>query len=262
MSDTISLAVALAELQRNLPKVGKDKTARVTSQRTGRTHTYDYVNLATVSAAILPLMADLGLSFLCKPTFGPNGEFALVYRLLHVSGQSEDGLYPLPGSGSPQEIGSAITYARRYCLCAVTGVAPDEDDDDGQAAEGAARLVDEAREMRRKPPEVDEHGAATIAEQTRMMTGPEPGATRTKADEGNEPWYDSPKPLADLPNPEDAHGTATADQIKALQAKFTARGIKDRDAKIAWLVDKFGADIHSSKDLSYTQAAQALQELR
>ena len=133
----------------------------------------------------------------------------------------------------------------------------------------ATRLVDEAREMRRKPPEVDEHGAATVAEQTRMMTGPEPGTTRTKADEGNDPWYDNPKPLADLPNPEDAHGTATADQIRTLQAKFAANGIgikgsemTRRNEKIAWLVDKFGPDIHSSKDLSYSQAARALQELR
>ena len=80
--------------------------------------------------------------------------------------------------------------------------------------------------------------------------------------DGGDPWYDNPAPLADLTNPEDQHGTSTAEQIRSLQAAFTAHGVKDRDAKIAWLVDKFGPDIHSSKDLSYTQAARALQELR
>src|SRR5271166_3302346 len=51
-------------------------------------------------------------------------------------------------------------------------------------------------------------------------------------DQNRNPWYDNPAPLADLQNPEDRHGTATADQIRSLQAKFTEHGIKDRDAKI------------------------------
>jgi len=136
---TTSLPEALAQLQASLPRVGKDKTASVTSQRTGKTHTYDYANLATVSAKILPKLSALGLSFIAKPTF-EDGRFGLAYSLLHVAGQREDGFYPLPGSGTPQEIGSAITYARRYCLCAVTGVAPDGDDDDAQAAEAGARV--------------------------------------------------------------------------------------------------------------------------
>jgi ERF superfamily len=59
----------------------------------------------------------------------------LAYSLVHASGEREDGIYPLTG-GAPQEQGSAITYARRYCLCAVTGVAADADDD-GQAAQTA-----------------------------------------------------------------------------------------------------------------------------
>jgi hypothetical protein len=32
-------------------------------------------------------------------------------------------------SGKPQEIGSALTYARRYSLSALIGIAADEDDD-------------------------------------------------------------------------------------------------------------------------------------
>jgi hypothetical protein len=57
----------------------------------------------------------------------------LAYKLLHESGEFEGGEYPLPPNGTPQQMGSAITYARRYTFCAVTGVVSEEDDD-GKAA--------------------------------------------------------------------------------------------------------------------------------
>jgi hypothetical protein len=141
MAETASLAAALAELQAKLPRIGKDKKAKVRT-KTGADYTYDYANLATVSRAVMPLMGGLGLSFISRPTLRDDGKFVLAYTLLHVSGEHEDGDYPLPAGGSPQEVGSAITYARRYSLCAVTGVSPDDDDDDAQAAEAAARGED------------------------------------------------------------------------------------------------------------------------
>jgi hypothetical protein len=134
-----SLSEALAALQAHLPRVAKDQEASITSQRTGRTHSYKYADLADVSAVILPLMASLGLSFTACPTIWTD-RFVLAYQLLHTGGESVSGWYPLPSSGSPQEIGSAITYARRYALCAVTGLAPGGDDDDAQAAERADGL--------------------------------------------------------------------------------------------------------------------------
>jgi len=123
-----SLAEALAAFQAELPRVGKSQTAN-----TG-TYSFRYADLADVSAIVLPLLGKHGLSFAAAPTLDESGRFVLRYALRHVSGgESVSGDYPLPSSGTPQAIGSAITYARRYALCAVTGVAADEDDD-GQAA--------------------------------------------------------------------------------------------------------------------------------
>jgi hypothetical protein len=113
---------ALANLQAELPKVGKNATAQY-----GK-----YADLADVSAVVLPLLGKYGLAFMAKPTMD-GGSFGLAYSLVHTSGEREDGFYPLPVNGNSQQLGSAITYARRYSLCAVTGVAPDEDDD-GAAA--------------------------------------------------------------------------------------------------------------------------------
>lgn len=59
----------------------------------------------------------------------------LVTTLVHSSGQYIQGRYPIhPVKNDPQSLGSAITYARRYALQAIVGIAPD--DDDGEAAMG------------------------------------------------------------------------------------------------------------------------------
>jgi hypothetical protein len=62
----------------------------------------------------------------------------LAYAVLHESGEERSGEYPLPDptSARPQDIGSAITYARRYSFCAVTGLVTEEDDDGNLAAIG------------------------------------------------------------------------------------------------------------------------------
>jgi len=129
-----TLAAALVQLQAELPEVRKGETAKVQT-KTGGSYTYAYANLADCSRAVLPLLAKNGLSFSARPTMVEN-QFTLVYALRHISGEADTGEYPLPDPtrSTPQEIGSAITYARRYALCAVTGLTPDGDDDDAQVA--------------------------------------------------------------------------------------------------------------------------------
>ena len=128
------LATALAAFQAELPRVGKDNEAVVKSDK--GSYKYNFADLADVSHAVMPILAKHGLSFSAKPTLNADGKFVLEYTLRHVSGESDMGQFPLSSTGSPQQIGSLITYARRYTLSAVTGIVPDEDDD-GQAAEQA-----------------------------------------------------------------------------------------------------------------------------
>lgn len=129
-----SLAAALAAFQAALPAVQKGATGQVPGKRA-----YKYADLSDLSAVVLPLLAKHGLAWMTMPTYDEQGRFVLQYELLHTSGQSRTGTYPLQGS-TAWEIGSALTYGRRYCLAAVTGVAADEDDD-GQAAQGARQQV-------------------------------------------------------------------------------------------------------------------------
>lgn len=67
-----------------------------------------------------------------RPT--TDGSVSIISSLLHSSGEWIRGELAIkPVKDDPQGIGSAMTYARRYGLCALVGIVADEDDD----AEGA-----------------------------------------------------------------------------------------------------------------------------
>ncbi len=93
-----------------------------------------YADLASVIEAFRKPLTDNGLSFTQTTHYGaPDVGLYLVTTLLHTSGQWLRAEYPLPANATPQQMGSALTYARRYSLSAITGTAADEDDDGDKA---------------------------------------------------------------------------------------------------------------------------------
>lgn len=138
MSDpTPSLNAAFAQFQAALPKISKGETAEIPGKDGKKGFKYKYADLADVAEAVLPALGAVGISYQSM-TGIMDGEFVLYYWLAHESGEtSEKGVYPLPHPAriSPQQHGSAMTYARRYCLTLATGVAPNGDDDDAGAAQ-------------------------------------------------------------------------------------------------------------------------------
>lgn len=126
-----TLAAALAAFQAECPPIRKGNTAKVPTKN-GGSYSYDYADLSDVIEVVSPVLSRHGLSFNGRPTLSKHG-FGLKYRLRHTSGESEKGFYPLPDPGrtDPQEQGKWQTYVRRYVLCAVVGVAPGGDDNDG-----------------------------------------------------------------------------------------------------------------------------------
>ena len=124
------LAAALAAAQGQFPTVTKDKVARIGH------YSYRYADLAGILAAVQPVLTAHELAVLALPDT-QDGRPALTTRLVHASGQWVEATTELlVAQDTPQGRGSAITYARRYALCAVLGIAA-EDDDDGQAAQEA-----------------------------------------------------------------------------------------------------------------------------
>lgn len=92
-----------------------------------------YADLASVVDACRPLSKH-GIAIL-QPTSADGNKVTVRTLLIHSSGEwvSSD-LTMTAKDASPQAIGSAITYGRRYGLMAMVGIAPE--DDDGEAAEG------------------------------------------------------------------------------------------------------------------------------
>lgn len=140
-SSTAQLYAALAAFQAELPHISADKAGDVHGENAqGKKYSYKfrYANLGDISPVVMPLLAKHGLAFTAKPTYHGD-RFVLVYKLTHTSGEEDGGTYPLPDPNrtDPQKLGGAITYARRYTLCAVTGVAPTQDDDDARGSRNA-----------------------------------------------------------------------------------------------------------------------------
>lgn len=144
VAPAVAFAEAMLGVQADLPHFAKGATASVKTDKAS--YSYDYADLTTITDAALPILNKHGFSFICKPHLREDDkQFVLRYLLLHKDGHSETGDYPL-GTGSAQQIGSAITYGRRYCLCAVTGIAPAGEDDDGAKASEPRQTTGPVRE--------------------------------------------------------------------------------------------------------------------
>jgi hypothetical protein len=101
-----------------------------------------YVGLADGLETVRKTFADHDLSFI-QGTSVSDGIIVMNTRILHKSGQWIESEYPVSGFSRPQEMGSAMTYARRYSLFAMVGIAG-EDDDDGNAAQASEQAAQPA----------------------------------------------------------------------------------------------------------------------
>lgn len=94
----------------------------------------NYADLASVMDAIRSPFSKNGLAYV-QTTEADEQGVCVTTMLAHKSGQWIRGkLRMMPKDATPQGIGSCITYARRYALAAIAGVA--QIDDDGNAASG------------------------------------------------------------------------------------------------------------------------------
>lgn len=149
------LYAALAAFQGEMPRVAKDKKANV-AMKGGGSYSYSYADLADIAAAAMPLLSKHGLSFITTPTITDAGNLVLIGVLAHSTGQTIEGTLPLSGR-TPQEIGSALTYARRYLLGAMTGIVTDDDDDGSIANEAQKREHAEREAAQRAATEARRH---------------------------------------------------------------------------------------------------------
>jgi hypothetical protein len=95
-----------------------------------------YADLASGLDTVRPVLGKHGLSVVQLTS--SDGEMVTLYtRILHASGQWLESTYPVCRLGKHQEMGAALTYARRYALFAAIGIAGEDDDTDGEGAADA-----------------------------------------------------------------------------------------------------------------------------
>lgn len=123
-----AIAKALAAAQRAIRPAVRDATNPHFRSR--------YADLAAIDEACRPHLAANGIAILQASSF-TDGCACCTTTLVHAdSGEWFAATLSLPVERpTPQAIGSALTYARRYSLSSLAAV-PAGDDDDGEAAEG------------------------------------------------------------------------------------------------------------------------------
>lgn len=132
------LAVAMAKAQAQV------KTAL--KERTNGGFKSKYADLTSIWDACREALTKNGLSVIQRTDF-EGSTIWLETMLLHTSGEHVCSRYPLrPVKEDPQGFGSALTYARRYCLAAMVGVVADEDDDGNAASGRPTQPADNARQ--------------------------------------------------------------------------------------------------------------------
>lgn len=124
-SDKIDeLAKALSKAQQDIITVSTDSKNPFFKS--------NYASLPAILKALREPLAANGLAFV-QSSDSVEGKCYIETVLMHESGQWISGSYPVnPTKNDPQGLGSATTYARRYALCAMLGIA--QEDDDGQMA--------------------------------------------------------------------------------------------------------------------------------
>jgi hypothetical protein len=131
-----------------------------------------YADLGNVMDACLPALNANGIAVIQPIGQDEHGTYVETV-LLHVSGEELRSRVPLIiGKPDMQGFGSAVTYARRYGLMAMAGIAPE--DDDGNAAAASPKKSPPAQAM--------QEGLATAWEDGVLDSLPDNASPRVKAE--------------------------------------------------------------------------------
>lgn len=195
----------------------KDKSGQVGSQKT------KYADLVQLNQVAMPRLTAYQTIYVTRPNIQEDARFALEWELKHLpSGTSYSGKYPLKLAEQPMQMGSAITYARRYILTSVLNIAAEDEDDDAGTGRGSAQ-----RKAKRATDEEQQQAAQ------RKPSGPS------------------------LPG----DNLISQPQMAKLQALFTEKGFTSAAEKKAFLERVVGHPLASTRDLTKAEAGTAIERL-
>lgn len=116
-------------------------------------YNYKYTDFDTVVKTVKPILKKNHLGFCQLLDSKENGKNGVTTILFHESGESFQSWFELPAvvlgkANNAQNIGAAISYIKRYALCAILGCSSDEDTDGmtGAQMEQAQRQVQQKQQ--------------------------------------------------------------------------------------------------------------------
>lgn len=140
---TATLVEALAAAQLEMKNPEFDSTVKY-----GNTQ-FRFASLQAMLKSALPPLNKHGIA-LTQPSFQLDSGVWVIRTTLHKGDQTIFGDMPIIASDNKaQGFGSGVTYAKRYGLSALVGIAADEDDDGGEAAKSPPdiHLISEAQQQ-------------------------------------------------------------------------------------------------------------------
>jgi hypothetical protein len=126
------IAAAMAKAQAVITNPAKDRVNPHFKSK--------YADLAAGLDCIRPALSAHGIAIFQATEIVDDGVI-LRTRLIHSSGQWLESTYPVSKFAKHQEMGAALTYAKRQALFALVGVCGDEDDDGNEAQKADTRAA-------------------------------------------------------------------------------------------------------------------------
>lgn len=200
-SETIAeLTSALAKAQGEMKGADKDSVNPHYKQK--------YADLASVWDACREPLSKHGLSVIQLPV-ADHAQVCVTTLLAHTSGEHIGCELTMSAQqNTPQSIGSAITYARRYSLMAIAGIAPE--DDDGNAAS----------HQRNTPEQQKEFAQQRIQQERAKMQSQEPPDLDVLADEKRQLQAQEMRQAKEQPDAEIPPAASTLLQSFAAMSRF------------------------------------------
>src|SRR6516225_6547964 len=127
-----ALAAALAKAQAELTNPEKSLTATIPTDRNGEgARTFRYAPLSSGLGIVRKTLGKHEIAILQTTAIDqPTRSVSLTTMLTHASGEwiaSEWPVCPVSDTAAPHRMGAALTYARRYALFTLVGIAGEDD---------------------------------------------------------------------------------------------------------------------------------------
>lgn len=170
-----------------------------------------YATLASVMEACRQALSKNGIAVVQAPS-ARGSDVTVSTILMHASGEwIEASLTASARDASPQSVGSAVTYLRRYGLMSMVGIAPEDDDGNEAQVHHEYRQVQERPTPQEKPRPRQEETPDAFKEVTRRLLTVFPGEEEGRPDRLAW-WWDRFKTSRDAVMPDDWNPRSAFDQ--------------------------------------------------